>query len=150
ITLSLASREPTVVALCHVTQIPSPSWIERAELCFTAEESVSALTGMVASAEKRSVRDREFFYALDDDEPTINRYLMGNARALLPLVQETNSGFLVLRSEMLAMLAEITPTDAACDRLKRMGDWIHELLIALHLSGKSFELVPDLVVEKPV
>jgi glycosyltransferase involved in cell wall biosynthesis len=147
---TLASREPSVTALCHVTQIPSPSWIERAEICFSLEKNLSAITGMATSLEKRSTRDREFFYAHDEDAPFISRYLMGNARALFPLAQETNSGFLVLRSEMLAMLAEIRPTDAASDRLKRMGDWIHELLITMHLSSKSFELVPDLVVMKQI
>lgn len=150
IMLSLATREPSIVALCHITQIPSPSWIERAEICFASDADISALTGMVGSTDERKMREREPFVSRNDDVPVIKQYLTGNARALLPLAQETNSGFAVLRSELLAILAELAPVDNRHDRFKQMADWIHEVLVALHMSGKRFELVPDLVVEQSV
>jgi hypothetical protein len=147
---SLAYRPATTVGLCHITQILPPAWFERATYCLAANESIAALTGMAAIRTEPATKIREPFYSARENYQHIERYLMGDASALLPLVQETNAGFALLRSKVLPELCEIGPFDQRYGRLKRMEDWIHELLASLRVSGKQFELIPDLIVEQPV
>jgi len=45
---------------------------------------------------------------------------------------------------------DLGPIDKQYDRLKRMQDWIHEILVTLHCSGERFELLPDLVSEQAI
>lgn len=147
---SLTYRPSTTVGLCHITQMLPPAWFERAAHCLATSESIAALTGMAVVRTDAVKKIREPFYSLPAKLQHIERYLMGDAPALLPLVQETNAGFALLRSKLLPELCEINPLDRQYGCPKRMEDWIHELLGALKLSGKHFELIPDLVAEQPV
>jgi glycosyltransferase involved in cell wall biosynthesis len=147
---SFAYRPPTIVGLCHITQIVSPAWFDRAAHCLTTSQNVAALTGMAALRTEKAIEIREPFYSASENVSQIERYLMGDAFTLLPLVQETNAGFALFHSKALPGLRELDPFDRQYGRLKRMEDWIHELLATLRPSGKNFELVPDLVAEQPV
>jgi glycosyltransferase involved in cell wall biosynthesis len=147
---SAASRQPTVVGLCHITQLLPPAWIERARACFAVENEISALTGMVAVRVESDVRARDSYVSAANGDHKIERYLMGYAPPLFPLAQDTNSGFVLMRSELLAKCASLGPTDEQYDRPRRMQDWIHDILVTLHSLGERFELVPDLVIEQPV
>lgn len=139
----IAGRGSTVVGLCHITQMLSPPWFERTRACFELEKGISAVTGMLA-VKKRSVPATRAPYVSPANEPNeVDRFLMGNAPPLFPLSQETNSGFVLLRSEAFAVLTEIGPVDRKYERLKQLEEWIHEILVVLHASGKHFELVPD-------
>ncbi len=150
LTLSLSRRESTVVGLCHITQLLLPTWIERARNCFDSNNNIAAVTGMVAVRMAEKTAAREPFISALEDARKIDRYLMGNASALFPLLQESNSGFVLMRSELLGIFSSITPFDKIYGRLKRMEDWIHEVLMEFHSCGKQFELVPDEVIEQAV
>jgi hypothetical protein len=144
----LALGPPTVVGLCHITQLLTPVWIERARACFATDGSIAALTGMAAvPRERQPVRSTSRPKAKHDNDEEIERYLMGYAPPLFGLTQQTNSGFALIRSELLITCTQSGPLDAQYDRLKRMHDWIHEVLVQLHTAGKRFELVPDLLVQ---
>jgi glycosyltransferase involved in cell wall biosynthesis len=147
---SLAYRPATVVGLCHITQMLPPAWFERATQCLAATENIAALTGMAAVRTETATQIREPFFSARKKFQLIERFLMGDALALLPLVQESNAGFALMRSRLLPELCKVPPFDQQYGHLKRMEDWIHELLATLRLSGNHFELVPDLVVEQPV
>jgi glycosyltransferase involved in cell wall biosynthesis len=147
---SLKYREPTVLALCHISQILPPTWIERARYCFTLDDGISALTGMVAINTGMKTIPGGPLTGILEDHLKIDRYLMGNASSLFPLCQETNSGFVLMRSEVLASFGNIAPVDHRYGRLKRIGDWVHEILLGIHLSGRRFELVPDQAVGQAV
>jgi glycosyltransferase involved in cell wall biosynthesis len=144
---SLKYRNHTVLGLCHITQVPSPVWFDRARECFGSGHEISALTGMVGvSAENASIRER--YFSDPDGAPTIERYLTGNASALFSLLPETNSGFILMRSNLLPGASDMSPLDNQLGRLKRMEDWIHEIVLSLRSRGARFELVPDLTVEQ--
>jgi glycosyltransferase involved in cell wall biosynthesis len=151
ITQSLAAGESTVIGLCHITQLLTPAWVERARICFGIN-GVSAATGMVAITQARDphVRQREPYISVANEGRQIDRYLMGFTPPLFPLAQETNSGFVLMRSEVLEKCSRISPLDQEYNRLKRMQDWIHEILVTLYEHGVRFEVVPDLVVDQPV
>lgn len=140
---SLTYRTPTAIGICHISQVLQPEWFRRAEQCFAAEPGIFALTGMVASNADAQIKQREPFFSTGEKARKVERFLMGNAAALLPLLQETNSGYVVMRSELLSELGAIGPRDSQYGSLKRMSDWIHEILLALGQHGKRFELVPD-------
>ena len=148
---SLANRPSTVVGLCHITQLLSPGWMQRATACFRTRSNVSALTGMVGPrAEPPSGERPQSFVSTPTVRRNIERYLMGDAAALFPLAQETNSGFVIIRSELFAKVDGVLPLDERYGRLKRMEDWVHEILLKLHLSGQRFEVLPDELVEQQV
>jgi len=142
---SLALGPPTVVGLCHVTQLPTPVWIERARACFAMDGSIAALTGMAAVPKERQLV-RAASHAKHDNDEEVERYLMGYAPPLFGLTQQTNSGFTLIRSEMLGTRCS-GPLDEQYDRFKRMQDWIHEILVQVHTAGNRFELVPDLLMQ---
>ena len=145
---ALASRDPTVVGICHVTQLLPPAWFARASACFARETSISAITGMVASKTQPYVR--ESYFSASTGNYQIERYLLGYTPPLFALLEETNGGFLLMRSKCLAECVGSGPLDDQYDRLKCMQDWIHEILVTLYFSGERFELVPDQVLETQV
>jgi glycosyltransferase involved in cell wall biosynthesis len=147
---SLVKRQSTVVGICHISQLLPPSWTDRASRCFAADGTIGALTGMVAEKAAAPADERPPYVSASEEALKFERFLVGYAPALLPLTSQTNAGFALLRSELLAKIAHVVPYDVTYDRLKRMEHWIHELLVSLHLCGERFELVPDLVVEQPV
>jgi glycosyltransferase involved in cell wall biosynthesis len=147
---AVACRSLTVTGLCHITQMLPPKWIERARVCFAADKSISALTGMVAHQDKSDADAGEAHVRAVKGNHQIERYLIGFAPPLFSLAQETNSGFVLMRSELLAKCSELGPIDEQYGRLKRMQDWIHEILVTLYASGERFELIPDEVMEQPV
>ena len=135
---SLSLRQPTVLGLCHITQMLAPIWTGRAAKCFELNPNIAAITGMVGV---------ELEPAPDELEK-IARYLMGNAEALFPLALETNGGFVLMRSELIGSISQVSPLDAQYGRLKAVEEWVHELLVTLHLKGERFELVPDLAAHE--
>lgn len=141
---SLTRGDPSAVGVCHVSQILPASWIERAQACFAADAGVSAITGMVASA-KQPVSDPS-----TDALALIDRYLVGYAPQLFSIMPSTNSGFMVIRSDVLRTLRDIKPFDEQYGRLKMMQVWVHEMLVTLHMLNHRFELVPDLIAQKTV
>ena len=147
---SLADRKPTVLGLCHISQMLPPAWVERAQNCFAMDESISALTGMIATAKETSSKIRDPFVSASGHNHEIRRYIVGYAPPLFPLLQDTNSGFVLMRSELLAMAGDVSPVDALYDRPKPMQTWIHEILVTLFARGKRFEVVPDLMIERSV
>lgn len=149
---SLAGRPSTVLGLCHISQLIPPNWIERARTCFAQELGIAALTGMIATPvpPKDHIDLRDTYFSLPDRNVEIERFLIGNSPALFPLAQGSNGGFLLMRSELIVGSKNQSPVSERYDRLKRMEDWIHEILVTLHISGKRFEVVPDLTMDKPV
>jgi glycosyltransferase involved in cell wall biosynthesis len=138
-----------VVAICHVSQPISPAWIERARTCLEGESGITALTGLVA-LEAPPPRELPSFVSVGDTARKVKRYLIGNSPALFLLGQETNSGFLALRGEALAAVEDIPPHDPQYDRAKRMGDWIHEIVVRLQARGRRFEVLPDHPLDRTV
>ena len=117
---------------------------------FGAEKSISALTGMAAVNKISGIRIRAPHVSTSNEIHEIERYLVGYAPPLFTVSQETNSGFVLMRSEALAKCGGLGPIDECYDRLKRMQDWIHEILLMLHASGERFELVPDEIIAQPI
>jgi glycosyltransferase involved in cell wall biosynthesis len=150
ISRTIASGQPTIVGLCHITQLLGPTWVERARACFEIDEGISAVTGMVGSKKEANTRVREPYVSTADEEHTIEQYLTGFAPPLFALSQETNGGFVLMRSGVFSKCCDLSPIDEQYDRLKRMQDWIHEILVTLHRSGERFELLPDEVSEQVV
>jgi glycosyltransferase involved in cell wall biosynthesis len=145
---SLADHKPTVLGLCHVSQVLQPAWFERARNCFAMNENISAITGMVAATGKSSTKIREPFVSTSDRDQVIDRYVIGYAPPLFPFLQDTNSGFVLMRSELLALGSGLAPVDEQYGRLKPMQTWIHEILVTLFTHGRRFEVVPDLTIER--
>jgi hypothetical protein len=140
---SFRNRPPTIVGLCHISQMLPPEWLERATNCLGREADIAALTGQVALAVETPDLIRPPFFSRSEQAKKVERFLLGNARAMFSLAQETNSGFAVLRSELMPEISKINPRHEAYGRLKRMGDWIHEIVVALQGVASRFELVPD-------
>ena len=145
---SLANRASTVVGLCHVTQILSRKWAERAQSCFVKNEDIAALTGMVATEREPDSRPREAFFSTFERVWNFDQYVTGFAPPLFSIRQDTNSGFAWIRSDLLALVSDVLPVDGQHDRPRSMEPWIHEILVTLHIAGKRFELVPDQLVEQ--
>ena len=145
IATALGREEPGLLGICHISQLLTSEWFERAQTCFERVEHVSALTGMAGEiVEKNEPADMAYVSA-PDKRYAVQRYLMGNAPPLFALMPSTNSGFLLMRSELAALLGTIELIDQKYDRLERMEDLIHAMLLNLHRSGRNFELVPDLL-----
>ena len=143
---SIAEGPPQTVVIHHLSQMISEDWLERADLLFASGEGVDAVSGMVAgAAEGAEVLDQQFSQPRRGSG--IKAFLSGSTRALFPLSRETNSGFVLTRSNVLSSLAEHGPLDHRSRRFKRMEDWIHELLMVLTMEGRCFELIPDLTAE---
>ena len=149
LTRSLAKRAATVVGLCHITQMLPREWAERAQSCFVKNEDIAALTGMVATARETDSRPREPFFSTFEKLWSFDRYITGFAPPLFSLRQDTNSGFAWIRSDLLALVSDVLPVDGQHERPRSMQNWIHEILVTLHIAGKRFELVPDQLVEQP-
>ncbi|HET6522353.1 MAG TPA: glycosyltransferase family 4 protein [Geminicoccaceae bacterium] len=149
-------EDGTVAAICHLTQPIGPDWLERARRCFAAADGIAALTGLVATADAAGPETEPPFVSVPPSRGgpggrrAVARHLVGSSPALFPLGQETNSGFVVLRAGLLPLLAASPPFDPRYGRAKRMGDWVHELLMRLHAQGRRFELVPDLALDQAV
>ena len=150
ISQAVVLQKPTVAGICHITQMLPYAWLERAGACFGAEKSISALTGMAAVNKISGIRIRAPHVSTSNEIHEIERYLVGYAPPLFTVSQETNSGFVLMRSEALAKCGGLGPIDERYDRLKRMQDWIHEILLMLHASGERFELVPDEIIAPPI
>lgn len=146
---SLASRASTAVGLCHVSQMFPRKWAERAQNCFLKNENIAALTGMLAIERESANRPREPFFSTLKKAWNFDHYITGYAPPLFSLRQDTNCGFAWIRSDAFALIGGILPVDKQYDRPKSMENWIHEILVTLHLAGKRFELVPDQLVERP-
>ncbi len=138
-----------VLAICHVSQPISPDWIARARTCLEGESGIVALTGLVA-LQAAPPRERPYFISVGDATCKVKRCLIGNSPALFLLGQETNSGFLALRADALAAVEDILPLDPQYGRAKRMGDWIHEIVVRLHARGRRFEVLPDHPLDRTV
>lgn len=138
-----------VVAICHVSQPISAAWIERARICLEGDSGIAALTGLVA-LEAPPPRELPSFISAGDTARKVKRHLIGNSPALFLLGQETNSGFLALRGEALATVKDVPPHDPQYDRVKRMGDWIHEIVVRLQARGHRFEVLPDHPLDRTV
>lgn len=147
---SLASQELAIVGLCHVTQLIPPQWVDRARECFVARNGISALTGMTVAQAGMTARPTDPQASAEDSTRRPERYLLGNTLPLFALVRETNSGFLLLKSSVLAKCAGVGPLDEPYDLLKNMLDWVHEILVTLYISSERFELVPDQIMEQAV
>ncbi len=148
-TIASVAGRSAVVAMCHVSQPISPDWLARARLCLDGGSGIAALTGLVAF-EAPAPRELPPFVSVGDKARKVKRYLIGSSPALFPLGQETNSGFLALRGEALAVVRDIPPLDPRYDRAKRMGDWIHEIVVRLHARGRRFEILPDHPLDRAV
>jgi glycosyltransferase involved in cell wall biosynthesis len=145
ISKAVGRLDPAILGICHIRQLITPEWFERARTCFQNTESISAVTGMAGEAAKAEELPARRYVSAVDKRHEIRRYLMGNAPPLFALVQSTNSGFLLMRSELLPLLGATALFDEKYDRLLGMEYLIHAMLIKLHRSGHNFELVPDLL-----
>ena len=140
---ALTARAPRAVALCPVGEIPGAAWFDRAAACFAGD--IRAVTGMARKAEiDPAVPPEEPWFSRAPVDP-VDRYLMGNARALLPLLQTTNSGFALLHRDTLPLLPRLDLQDPRQGRLRPAEVIIHELMAAITATGLRFELIPDLV-----
>jgi glycosyltransferase involved in cell wall biosynthesis len=135
------------IAVFQLGRAITPEIVARAQICFLENQDLSAVTGHTRGAESDKLDDLPVFTSTGDALPEVQRYLIGNAPSLFVLTQETNDGFAIFRRSALSLLASVPPLDQRYSRLKRVSDWIHELLIELYASGKQFELLPDSVSE---
>jgi glycosyltransferase involved in cell wall biosynthesis len=142
---SLSLERPAVLGICQLSQILTPEWFERARQCFENTERISALTGMAGETREADELSVHPFVSKPDKEHKISRYLVGNAAPLFALIQSTNSGFLLMRSDLVGLLGATAIIDEQYNRLIPMEDLIHAMLISLHQSGHQFELLPDIL-----
>src|SRR4029078_4006040 len=54
---SLGAQDPSVLGICHLSQILTPEWFERARHCFETTEHIRALTGMAGGAREQNAKD---------------------------------------------------------------------------------------------
>ena len=135
------------IAIFHLGRAITPEFVARAQKCFMVNKDISAVTGHSGGEESPDLDNVPTYMSVSHALPDVRRYLVGNASSLFPLTQETNDGFVIFRHDVFSTLASISPLDQQYSRLKRVSDWIHELLIALHTAGKRFELFPDAVLQ---
>ncbi len=135
------------IAVFQLGRAITPEIVTRAQTCFLENNDLSAVTGHTRGEESAELDDLPSFMSSCNALPVVQRYLIGNAPTLFALTQETNDGFAIFRRSALSLLASVPPLDQQYSRLKRVSDWIHELLIALYTSAKQFELLPDTVSE---
>lgn len=148
---SFSFRDATSVGICQVDQVLPDAFFSRSEACFSFDAEIAVVTGMSSSNESlgstRTMDKRlEAHFSVDANPLGIERYLIGNSKALLSLGVESNSGFAVFRSAVLPLLAERSPFDELYNRPRRIEEWIHDLLLALEVLGQRFEIIPDLAV----
>jgi glycosyltransferase involved in cell wall biosynthesis len=141
---SFAHRPNSVLAVSRVGQIPDRTLFERVERAF-ALTPAAALTVMVQAPEVRVVASRQPFFSRKQRRSNVARYLMGNASALFPLVQETNAGLVFFRSDAFVKLQDVTPFDSRYARFKLVEDWLHECLVHLSSLGEQFDVLPDVL-----
>jgi glycosyltransferase involved in cell wall biosynthesis len=141
---SFALRPDSVLAVCRIGQIPDRVLFERAQNAF-ALTPAAAVTVMVQAPDMQRAASAQPFFSRRQRRSNVARYLMGNATAMFPLVQETNAGVVLFRSAAFAKLQDITPFDPQYSRFKIVEDWLHECLVYLSSVGEQFDLVPDVL-----
>lgn len=140
-TVSELARDRGMAVICRLDQPIPADVLARAEACFgsTGIDAITVMRGHrieTAKSEQPYVCAGAFRW-----EP--EEYKTGDMQALLPLCQDTNSGLLVVRSEVLDAVAAASPQDQHRCRLKDMGLFVHEILLNLSSQGRKFELLPD-------
>jgi glycosyltransferase involved in cell wall biosynthesis len=147
---SLAKRSAGVLGLCHITQLVSPSWIQRAQDCFALDPTIAAITGMISRRPATEEGVKDPFFVGSRHARQMERYLVGYAPESLGISRDTNSGFLLMRAKLAEAIGVVPLLDRRYDRPKPMEEWVHEILMTLQTSGKRFEVVPDLHVDGAV
>jgi glycosyltransferase involved in cell wall biosynthesis len=147
---NLAKDRESVIGVCHITQIIEPSWLARAEQAILSSQLLAAVTGIsVEEVADRKIADLPGYFSVPPpNTPLSGPFPLGNAEALFCLSQETNSGFVAVRSRLLPLLSNCLPFDSQYARERLMPDWLHEILMKLFSFGESFELIPDVAVRK--
>lgn len=143
---SFGPGSQALVCICHVLHPVVEDWSRRAQICFDGDSEISALTGVRRAERGLSGSPAEQAGSPSATVLEVLHYPVGNAPSLFPLLQETNTGFIVLRSEALSTLAHVDPIDQEYSRSKPVSDLVHEIAITLYRAGHRFELTPDLHV----
>lgn len=140
-TVSDLARDGGMAVICRLDQPIPADVLSRAEACFR-----STGTGAITVMRGHRIETAKFeqpYVCADAFRWEPEEYKTGDMRALLPLCQDTNSGLLVVRSELLGVIALASPQDQHRCRLKEMGLFVHEILLSLSSRGRTFELLPD-------
>lgn len=132
--LSTDAEGLAAVAVCSLDAIPDAVWFDRAQTCFA--RGIPAVTGMVRRHAEAPLPPDEPWFIHTPTGP-VERFLMGNATALMQTPASTNSGFVLLHPALLPHLA-------SCDFRKPLTAAVHDFLAAVVAAGARFELIPDL------
>ncbi|WP_176556305.1 glycosyltransferase family 4 protein [Rubellimicrobium rubrum] len=143
--LSFASTS-TIIGLSHASQPITPDWLERAERCFGDVRDIVALTGLAATTAE-APRDPRPYISDGPEGRKVREFPVGHSRILFPLALDTNSGFIAIRPEAIAIVGEIGPFDERYERFKRMQDWVHEIVLRLDEQGHRFEILADCALD---
>jgi glycosyltransferase involved in cell wall biosynthesis len=121
--------------------------VERSLLAFRTTPSLAAVVPMVADPARRSDDVQRPTYMLKSlHMPNTRKLLVGPAESLFLLNVSTNDGIALLRPDALDMLATADPWDPTYSALMEIDGLLHLALIELKLSGREFEVLPDVTV----
>lgn len=139
-----------MIGLCHIDQFIEKSMMHRADRCFTLHPDIVAVTGMIGSAHRSVKTARMNCESQCGADIKVERFLLGRAPPLFALSIDTNSGFVVLRANALTATQLVVPFDPQYQRLKRMQDWVHEILVRFHAMNLRFEIIPDDLTDQKI
>jgi glycosyltransferase involved in cell wall biosynthesis len=144
-----AARGNAVVGICHILQPITPALLVRAQACFQVAPHIAAVSAMSGRNDSDDVGPLPSHVSVTARRRSVQRFLLGNCPALFPLSPEMNCGFALFRGEVMASLRSASPLDPRYGRLRRVTDWIDDLLIELHAHGLRWELLPDCTLDGP-
>lgn len=129
------------VALCALSGIPHADWFQRAQTCFA--RGIRAVTGMTRSSAE-AAKQPEAPWFIHVPAVPVERYLMGNAAALMHMAASTNSGFALFHPDLLPLVIHCDDGRQGQGRPRPLTTAIRDLLAAVVATGARFELIPDL------
>jgi hypothetical protein len=144
---ALARGPERPVGFCHVSRLIPSAWMARAAAALGANAELAAVTGLVGETAETPRENLEPYFSHDRRALAVKTLRLGFAPALFPLSQDTNSGFAVIPSRYLALLATCSPFDDPYARTKNVDEWLHEVLMLLRSFGERFELIPDMPLD---
>jgi glycosyltransferase involved in cell wall biosynthesis len=124
------------------------SLIDRSALAFHATPRLAAVVPMVAGTPHSREDPQLPFMSSAQNIPTPRKLLLGAAESLFLLTVATNDGIAVFRADALEALAIAEPWDSTYSALLGIDALLHVALVDLKLSGREFEILPDVAISR--
>lgn len=123
---------------------PNAGWLLRAKNHLDSDADCVAVTGLATQGSAPELRDPPAHLSLLSVTPSLRQPIVGAARPLALLSQESNNGFVLLRGAAFSELQDCSPWDGTYARPKAADEWIDEMLQRLLQGGAKISLLPDL------